>query len=121
MLSRRQLFPLAGLAGITAFAGRAHAHHGWGGYDVDKAFTITGPIVSATYENPHCEAMVRGADGKVWRLTLAPPFRMQNRGVTADMLKPGTVCTSFAYPNKHEAGEARVERMTIDGKNFELR
>ncbi len=120
-LHRRHFLLLAGAAPLAPQLIRpAAAHHGWGGYDVDKAFTLTGAIVRSTYENPHCEAVVEG-NGKSWTLTLAPPFRMQNRGVTPEMLKPGTVCIAFAYPNKSEAAEARVERLTIAGKSYELR
>ena len=120
MLSRRQLFPLAGMTGIALISGDAVAHHGWGGYDIDKAFTVTGPIIRSAYENPHGEALVQG-DGKTWRLTLAPPFRLQNRGLSVEMLRPGMVGTFFAYPNKQDADEARVERVTIGGKTYELR
>jgi hypothetical protein len=33
----------------------AIAHHGWGGYDTSKSFTVTGRILKSTFENPHCE------------------------------------------------------------------
>ena len=54
----------------------AFAHHGWGGYDTSKSFTVTGKILKSTYENPHCEIEME-VDGKHWHFVLAPPSRMQ--------------------------------------------
>ena len=63
----------------------AIAHHGWGGYDTSKSFTVTGKILKSTFENPHCEIEME-VDGKHWHFVLAPPSRMQVHGV---MLKAG--------------------------------
>ena len=77
-ISRRLFLSLAAvLAPGTAFA-----HHGWGGYDTAKSFEVTGEILKSTYENPHCEIEVQ-VEGKIWHFVLAPPSRMQRRGVTA--------------------------------------
>ena len=43
----------------------AFAHHGWGSYDANKPLTVTGPIVTSKFENPHATITVRGSD-KVW-------------------------------------------------------
>jgi hypothetical protein len=43
--------------------GAAIAHHGWGGYDTSKSFTLTCKILKSTYENPHCEIEME-VDGK---------------------------------------------------------
>ena len=56
-----------------------------------------------------------------WEATLAPLFRMQARGLTKDMLKPGTPVVVEGYPstcNQHETG---AERITVAGKTIELR
>lgn len=47
-------FALLTLAGFT-LAAPALAHHGWGSYDDTKVVTLTAPIESMTYENPHGE------------------------------------------------------------------
>jgi len=57
----------------------AFAHHGWGSYDANKPLTVTGPIVTSKFENPHATITVRGSD-KVWTVTLAPTSRMSTRG-----------------------------------------
>jgi len=109
-----------GGASAALFAGPAAAHHGWGSYDTAKAFTITGQIVKSAYENPHCEIEVQG-DGKTWRFVLAPPFRMRNRGIDAEMIKAGTTCTVHGYPHVSDPAEARIEYIVLAGKRFELR
>jgi hypothetical protein len=69
--------------------GAAIAHHGWGGYDTSKSFTVTGEILKSTYENCEIEMEV---DRKPWRFVLAPPSRMQRRGITPDIIAPGKTC-----------------------------
>ena len=103
------------------FAGfGAAAHHGWGGYDAGTTLDLAGVIDAANYENPHGELQLR-TDAKVWRVILAPPSRMQNRGLTADMLKPGRSVTVQGYPHKSDPVEMRAERIIVDGKTTELR
>jgi hypothetical protein len=93
-INRRLFLSLA-----TALApGAAIAHHGWGGYDTSKSFTVTGEILKSTYENPHCEIEIE-VEGKHWHFVLAPPSRMQRRGITPDSIAPGKTCTVFGYPN----------------------
>jgi len=82
--------------------------------------TITGPILNAKYENPHATIAVRGAD-KEWIVTLAPTSRMSNRGATADVIAQGKTVTAFGYPSTVEKNEMRAERITIDGKTYEMR
>src|SRR5712672_2661796 len=53
--------------------GAAIAHHGWGGYDTSKSFTLTGKILKSTYENPHCEIEME-IDGKHWALRPGAAF-----------------------------------------------
>ena len=98
----------------------AFAHHGWGGYDTSKSFEVTGEILKSTYENPHCEIEVE-VEGKLWHFVLAPPSRMQRRGVTPEMIAPGKTCTVFGYPHTSKPDEARIEYIVLDGKRFELR
>ena len=50
---------------LLALAGPAIAHHGWGSYDARNPITVTGPIVTSKFENPHASITVRASD-KVW-------------------------------------------------------
>ena len=79
------------------------------------------PIIEASgYEHPHGHIALE-APGKTWSVVLAPPSRMENRGLTSAALKPGTTATVFGYPNRTKPEEMRAERITIDGKTVELR
>jgi hypothetical protein len=59
--------------------------------------------------------------GKTWLCVLAPPSRMQNRGLEKGMLKPGAQVTLEGYPNRDNPEEMRAERVTVGGKTVELR
>jgi len=98
----------------------AIAHHGWSEYDSARALKLTGKIVEYGYEHPHGHVRLE-TPGKTWLCVLAPPSRMQNRGLTQDMLKPGTTATLEGYPNRNKPEEMRAERITVGGKTVELR
>ena len=101
-------------------AGGAAAHHGWSGYDSGKALTVTGTIKESGYEHPHGFIRLE-TPGKVWNVVLAPPSRMENRGLPRDQLKPGTRATVMGYSHRTDQEEMRAERITIAGKTTELR
>jgi hypothetical protein len=111
-----------GLAGVL-LTGTAFAHHGWTGYDESKPLTLTGVIREANWANPHAtiKLQVDEGKGKTWTATLAPLSRMEARGLTKDSLKAGSTVTVVASPNKKDSAEAKAERITIDGKSYELR
>jgi hypothetical protein len=96
------------------------AHHGWGSYREDKPLTVDGTIVESTYANPHGTARLQTAD-KTWDVVLAPPSRMEARGLNQPMLTKGTKARVLGYQHKQQANEMRAERITIDGKTVELR
>ena len=100
--------------------GSAFAHHGWGSYDAARPITVSGTILASKYENPHATITVKGAD-KVWTVTLAPTFRMINRGATADMVAVGKTVSAYGYASTAEKDEMRAERITVDGKTVEMR
>ena len=52
---------------------------------------------------------------------LAPPSRMENRGLTPQMLANDTQATVVGYQNRSRSEEVRAERITINGKTVELR
>ena len=98
----------------------AVAHHGWSSYDSSKELTLTGVIARSGYEHPHGHVRLE-APGKTWNVVLAPPTRMQNRGLPASALAVGKTVTVVGYPHRTEADEMRAERITADGKTVELR
>ncbi len=109
------------LAAAAAFVvAPAAAHHGWGSYDSQRVLKFEAPLLEVKYENPHVEVVV-AHEGKNWTATLAPIFRMRNRGLPAEALVKGKVVTIEGYPSRVHEGELRAERITVDGKTVELR
>ena len=96
------------------------AHHGWSGYDSSQVLNLTGVIRESGYEHPHGYVKLEVPD-KLWLVVLAPPSRMERRGLPPQMLAVGTSATVVGYPNRTDANEMRAERITIDGKTTELR
>lgn len=113
----RSVFFSAAFALLTS---AALAHHGWGSYDASKPVTVTGPIVTSTFENPHATITV-GASDKVWTVTLAPTSRMNNRGATEKVVAVGQNISAYGYPSTAHKDEMRAERITVDGKTYEMR
>jgi hypothetical protein len=101
-------------------AGTASAHHGWGSYDASKAFTISAPVETLSWADPHARIMLK-YEGTTWEATLAPLSRMQARGLSEEMLKPGTPVVVLGYPSTRNEHEMRAERITVAGKTVELR
>jgi hypothetical protein len=52
---------------------------------------------------------------------LAPPSRMDARGLSKDMLKVGATASVEGYPSRVKPEEMRAERITVAGKTVELR
>jgi hypothetical protein len=116
----RRAFTAAVVAVVLAGPAVVAAHHGWSGYDASKAMTLTGTIEASGYEHPH--GFVRlVTPQQTWLVVLAPPSRMERRGLPREMLASGTTVTVHGYPHRTEADELRAERITVNGKTIELR
>lgn len=105
---------------LVAVPGLVLAHHGWSEYDSSKVLKLTGKIVESGYEHPHGHVRLE-TPGKTWNVVLAPPSRMERRGLEKAALKAGTPATVEGYPNREKTEEMRAERITIGGKTTELR
>jgi hypothetical protein len=96
------------------------AHHGWGSYDAAKPVTVTGKVLTSKFENPHVTLTLQATD-KVWTVTLAPTSRMLTRGALQELVAVGRTITAFGYSSTVEKDEMRAERITVDGKTYEMR
>ena len=114
-MSARAIVLAAALVASPAFA-----HHGWSEYDSTREITLTGTIDQAGYEHPHGFVHLT-VDGKKWIAVLAPPSRMENRGLPRAELVPGAKVTLVGYPNRNKPEEMRAERIAIGGRTVELR
>jgi Family of unknown function (DUF6152) len=108
------------VAACALSTGAAFAHHGWGSYDAAKPVTVAGPILTSKFENPHATITVRASD-KTWTVTLAPTSRMISRGATQKVVAVGNDVSAYGYPSTVEKDEMRAERITVDGKSYEMR
>ncbi len=108
------------LAAVLLSALAALAHHGWGSYDAAKPITVSGTIVSTKFENPHVLIGVKAAE-KTWMVVLAPTSRMLNRGALAEIVAVGKTVSAYGYASTVEKDEMRAERITVDGKTYEMR
>ncbi|MBK9116848.1 MAG: hypothetical protein IPM22_14785 [Betaproteobacteria bacterium] len=112
---RHLLFAAAAAVPVAALA-----HHGWSEYDSTQTLKLTGTVEASGYEHPHGHIKLK-TSAKTWDAVLAPPSRMENRGLTKDVLKVGAEATVEGYPNRNKPNEMRAERITIGGKTVELR
>jgi hypothetical protein len=105
---------------LVGWAVPALPHHGWSEYDSTQSLTLTGKIIESGYEHPHGHIKLQTSN-KTWFAVLAPPTRMENRGLPKGALKVGNTATVVGYPNRNKPDEMRAERITVDGKTVELR
>src|ERR1700694_776420 len=64
----------------------ALAHHGWSEYDSTSTLKLTGKILESGYEHPHGFVRLE-TPGKTWMVVLAPPSRMEFRGLGEELLQ----------------------------------
>jgi len=115
----RRRMAMVAMAGLL-FGAPAGAHHGWSEYDSAHSLTLSGTIRDSGYEHPHGHVRLE-TPGKIWTVILAPPSRMENRGLPRAALKPGAQAVVVGFPSRNKAEELRAERITIGGKTIELR
>lgn len=105
---------------LTVDASEASAHHGWSEYNRQQTLNVTGEIQQVSYGNPHTTIQLKAGD-KVWRAVLAPPSRMERRGLPQGALKPGQTVKLVGYPHRSDANEMRAERIIVGDRTVELR
>ena len=110
----------AALVALSLVPAYALAHHGWSEYDSSNLLKLSGKIVESGYEHPHGYIRLE-TPGKTWLCVLAPPSRMESRGLAKDLLKPGSNVSVEGYANRGKPDEMRAERITAGGKTVELR
>jgi hypothetical protein len=113
----KRFFLASALAAAPVFS---FAHHGWSEYDSSKGLKLTGKVVDSGYEHPHGHVRLE-TEGRTWHVVLAPPSRMERRGLEKGALKPGATLTVEGYPNRDKPEELRAERIIAGGKTVELR
>ena len=97
---------------LGAFAVAAIAHHGWSGYD-SKLVPLEGTIESSSYGNPHGSITLKTADA-TWNVVLAPPGRMESRGLTREMLQLAKPDAIVMHPGPINRG-VEIDSGVADG------
>jgi hypothetical protein len=98
----------------------AAAHHGWGDYNVKKRLVLEGEVVAVAYGYPHVSVELQ--DGiKTLHVILAPPSRMERRGVLPDELVVGLRMTVIGYGSKSETAEMLAETIMLNGRTVTMR
>ncbi|HVL37288.1 MAG TPA: DUF6152 family protein [Burkholderiales bacterium] len=108
------------LAFLLAVPAGALAHHGWSEYDTGRAMKLSGTVVESGYEHPHGHVRLE-TPGKTWHVVLAPPSRMERRGLPKQALARGAELSVEGYPHRDKPDELRAERIHVGGKTIELR
>jgi Family of unknown function (DUF6152) len=109
-----------GVIGMSIGVGGVLAHHGWSGYDSSQTLSLSGTIQESGYEHPHGYIKLVVSE-KEWLVVLAPPSRMESRGLPRSMLTVGTLASVEGYPSRNDPHEMRAERISVNGKTVELR
>ena len=99
----------------------ALAHHGWGG-NVDEVTAMTGTVTEGVrLSGPHGTMKIMTSDGKVWDITLAPPFRTSSAGLKQDTIPVGSKVIVHGQrnrdPNRYEMKTIQVE---YAGKHYNV-
>lgn len=122
--SSRGLAVIAGLAlagAVLLSPLTTYAHHGWGGY-LDKEFEISGTVETAVSNSgPHSTLKLRDAEGHVWDVVLAPPFRTEQAGLKEGIIPVGAKV--MAHGHRHsdpKRYEIKTERLTFNNKVYNV-
>jgi len=93
----------------------------WSAYDMTKPQKLTGVIRQTIYDRSKYGLIKVAVDGKVVDVVLAPPVRMDFRGVTEEALKAGVTVSVSAFPSKQIKDEFRAETLTLGTQTYDLR
>lgn len=120
MRSRFALWPAAALI-LSAAALDASAHHGWSGQG-EEQFELSGTVhKGVSLAGPHATMQIVDDEGQVWDVTLAPPARTSRAGLTEEILPVGAKVTISGHRNSDpNRFEVKTERVTYEGKNFDV-
>jgi hypothetical protein len=121
MQSRFSFCLAAGAAALSFAALPASAHHGWAGQGQEQ-FELTGKVqTDVSLAGPHATMQIVDEKGQVWDLTLSPPARTERAGLKAGVIPMGAEVTISGHRNSDSSRfEVKTERVTHDGKNYDV-
>jgi hypothetical protein len=92
----------------------------WTAYDQTKPQKLTGAIREVRYNGPF-GSIKMDVGGKLMSVILAPPPRMEFRGLMEEDLRVGMTVSIDAFPSKTNADEVRATAITVGRQTIELR
>ncbi len=92
----------------------------WAAYDQNRSQKLTGVIREINYRGRYGTMKIEVA-GRTSDVVLAPPVRMDFRGLTIEVLKPGVTVTMDGYPSRQARDEFRATTITVNGRTTDLR
>lgn len=118
---RHSMFAAGALVALALLSRPVSAHHGWGGY-LDAEFEISGTVESpVSLAGPHATMTIKGTDGHIWNLVLAPPPRSQQAGLKDGMIPVGSKVTAHGHRHRdNDRFEVKTERLTWGDKVFNV-
>ena len=98
----------------------ALSHHGWAGQS-DTQIEVTGKVQKpVSLAGPHATMQIVSG-GQAWDVTLAPPARTENAGLTAKTFAVGDEVTVRGNRNSDpKRFEIKTVRVTSGGKNYDV-
>ena len=108
---------------LAAISNPAQSHHSFSAvFDATQPVAVTGTIVRVEWLNPHIWFYVEvdEPDGGVteWAFSGAPPGVLMRRGITKDVLAPGTTVNVEGFRSRDGSNNASGGSVTLpDGRN----
>jgi hypothetical protein len=93
----------------------------WDAYDKAKPLKLSGVIKEVRYDKSPYGVIALDIDAKTWTIILAPPVRMDFRGLTEQMLKPGVAVNVEGFVSRTTSNELRAELISLGKRTFDLR
>jgi hypothetical protein len=121
MRSQYRLRLAIAICAAALLAVPAFAHHGWGG-NSEQEFELSGTVVTGvSLAGPHATMKIKGADGQVWDLTLAPPARTSQAGLKEGVIPVGAKVTIHGHRNLDpKRFEVKTERVIWEKRTFNV-
>jgi hypothetical protein len=79
--------PIALILAIVYMTGAASAHHSWGSYDASRVFTISAPVETLSWADPHVHIMLK-YEGATWEATPPEIVDKLNKEINAGLADP---------------------------------
>lgn len=120
-MTRTLMTVAAGLLAVVSVP--AQPHHSFPAvFDATQPVAVAGRIVRVEWQNPHIWFYVEvdESDGSVteWSFSGAPPGVLMRRGITKDVLAPGTLVNVEGFRARDGSNNASGGSVTLpDGRN----